>query len=357
MNGPTGSGTLTLTFIQMAQSYYIPVAGPAFLKLQKPLVFFDLETTGTDIATDRIVEIYAIKLHTDGSREEIYHLLNPAIPIAPGATAKHGFTNELVADKPRFADVADTLVAFFSGCDLAGYNIKKFDVPVLMEEFHRCRKYPIQLSEVKLIDVLSIYHSKEKRDLAAAVRFYCEREHEQAHSARADVLATIDILKQQLLRYEDLEPNTSFLHDYTSTGNRVDFHGKFIRNGEGKIVFHFGKHKGKEACSEPAYLEWMLEQDFPIDTKMVAKRIFKNSIWEKEIKAWLEANKVLSYKPIASALYAAVKFEKAIFPFTTTSQEHQLTITYLTEPPSSYTLVHRDAVEILLNMLDNYLSQ
>jgi len=194
----------------MEQPYYIPQKETTFLHLEKPLIFFDLETTGTHPSTDRIVELCAVKLHPDGTREELYHLINPTIPISPGASAVHGITDEKVANKPTFGDLVNELAALFEGCDLGGYNIKKFDVPLLMEEFHRHKKYPISYSEVKLVDAMGIYHSKEKRDLSAAVKFYCDREHGEAHSAKADVLATIDILKHQLLRYEDLEPNTSF---------------------------------------------------------------------------------------------------------------------------------------------------
>src|SRR5688572_4241575 len=162
----------------MEHSYYIPYTSKVedpFLVLQKPIVFFDLETTGTSTATDRIVEICAIRLHPDGSRKELHHLLNPTIPISAGATAVHGITDEMVAGKPTFGDLLDELYPFFYGADLAGYNIKRFDVPMLMEEFHRYKKYPINVNEVKLVDAMGIYHSKEKRDLSAAVRFYCGR--------------------------------------------------------------------------------------------------------------------------------------------------------------------------------------
>lgn len=288
----------------MEQPFVLPITEESFLKLTRPIVFFDLETTGTTPSTDRIVEIYAIKLHVDGTRTELHHVLNPTIPISPGATAAHGFTDEMVADKPLFKDLANKLADFFQDCDLAGYNIKKYDVPMLMEEFHRCKKYPINFNEVKLIDAMGIYHNKEKRDLASAVRFYCQQEHAEAHSSKADVLATINVLKHQLLKYDDLEPNTSFLHDYLSAGNNVDFAGKFVRDQDGKIVFNFGQHKGKEACTEPEYLKWILDNDFAVDTKMVAKKIYMHCIWEGQIKGWLALNKISEDYTLASALYA-----------------------------------------------------
>lgn len=341
----------------MENSYYIPQREDTFLKLEKPIVFFDLETTGTSTTSDRIVEICAIRLNPNGSREELHHLVNPTVPIAPGATAIHGITDEMVADKPSFGDLVEELAAFFEGCDLGGYNIKRFDVPMLMEEFHRLKKYPINFNEVKLVDAMGIYHSKEKRDLSAAVRFYCQKEHEGAHSARADVLATIDILKHQLLKYEELEPNTSFLHDYLSSGSNVDIGGKFIRDDKGVIVFNFGKHEGKPACTEPDYLKWMIGGDFSIDTKMVANRIYKNCIWEKEIKEWLNKNKIFQNTATASSLYTTVKFDQEIFPFALQTEASKLTVIYLIEPSSSYTLVHQDAVETLLKILEGFLSE
>jgi DNA polymerase III subunit epsilon len=339
----------------MGQPYFIPPVRDKFLKLEKPIVFFDLETTGTSTNLDRIVELFAIKINIDGSEEEIYHLINPTIPIPEAAIAIHGITNEAVENKPTFGDLVNELAHFFEGCDLGGFNIKRFDIPMLMEEFHRHKKYPINFNEVKLVDTMAIYHSKEKRDLSAAVKFYCEREHEQAHSAKADVLATIDILKRQLLKYEDLEPNTSFLHDYLNTGNNVDINGKFVRDENGEVIFNFGKHQGKAACKEPDYLKWMLDGDFPVDTKMVANRIYKNCIWEKEINQWLKNNKIINNIETASALYTTIKFGENVFPFNAIEANGKLTVTYLIEPPSSYVLQHEDAKKILLNMLDRFI--
>lgn len=341
----------------MQEQYYIPKKESTFLALERPIIFFDLETTGKDVRKDRIVELYAVKLHQDGSQTEVYHLINPEMPISKGAVEKHGITEEMIADKPTFSQLASELYTFFCACDLGGYNIKGYDVPLLLEEFHRCKLYPINYNEIKLIDAMGIFHDKEKRDLSAALKFYCERELSNAHSAQADVLATIDILKHQLLRYEDLQPNTSFLHDYLSAGSSVDGSRKFKRNEDGEIVFNFGKHYGKVACKEKDYLKWMLtEGDFAVDTMMVAKKIYKNCIWEEEIDLWLGKNNILKNEAVASALYATIKSGIDVFPFALKDEQGKKVISYLNEPISSYNLVHDDAVKILLNKLDRYLS-
>jgi len=341
----------------MEHTFYLPTAKTYFLKLEKPIVFFDLETTGTSTSADRIVELYAVRIEKDGSEQEIHHLINPTIPIPEDATAIHGISNEMVDGKPTFLDLLDDLYAFFNGCDLGGYNIKRFDAPILMQEFHRYKRYPVNYNDVKLIDAMAIYHQKEKRDLAAALNFYCQKEHKEAHSAKADVLATIDILKRQLLMYDDLKPNTSFLHDYTNPGNSVDFSGKFIRNENGEIVFNFGKHQGKPACEQADYLKWMLDGDFSVDTKMVAKRIYMNCTWEKEIKQWLNYNNITYNVDVASALYTTVKFGEDVFPFQTSMTQDKINITYLIEPTSVYTLYNADAKKMLLNTLDTILSK
>lgn len=338
----------------MEQSYYIPRKEQIFLNLTRPIVFYDLETTGKSPAVDRIVEIFAIKLHPDGSQEELHHYLNPTVPIPPEATAIHGITDEMVANKPIFRELVEELSVFFTGCDLGGYNVKKYDGPMLMEEFHRYKKYPIDLTEVKMIDAMAIYHTKEKRDLSAALRFYCQREHTEAHSAKADVLATIDILKHQLLKYEDLEPNTSFLHDYLSSGASVDLAGKFVRDERGNIVFNFSEHKGKEACTERGFLQWILKKEFSFDTKMVAQRIYDNCLLEDEIRKWLNDNKARFTDAAVITMYTVIKFGKDVFPFSTKKELEKLTVTYLTEPPVSLTLANSDAKQVLLNILDKY---
>jgi DNA polymerase-3 subunit epsilon len=340
----------------MEQPYFLPKTTEKFLELERPLVFFDLETTGTNVASDRIIELCAIKLNPDGSQDELYEILDPTIPIPEGATAVHGFTNEMVTGKPTFAEKAELFADFFCNCDLGGYNIKRFDVPMLMEEFARLGKYPVKVSEAKMVDVMGIYHQREKRDLAAAVRFYCDRDHDGAHSAKADVLATIDVLKQQLLRYDDLKPNASFLHDVLDDGT-VDLSRRFIRNSNGDIVFNFGKNKGKLAESDPGYLEWMLGGDFSADTKIAIKRIQMNIQWKREITQWLATNGVTGNSAMASALYATLKFGEDIFPFSIYSDKGKRTVNYLNEPPASYTFAHKDAQALMLQLLDAQLQK
>ncbi|TCJ13973.1 3'-5' exonuclease [Flaviaesturariibacter flavus] len=334
------------------QPYFIPPPAGKFLELERPLVFFDLETTGTSVSSDRIIELCAIKLNPDGTQEELHELLNPTIPIPAGATAVHKITDEMVKGKPTFAEKAAEFANFFCNCDLGGYNIRRFDVPMLMEEFHRCKKYPIVVKDVKLVDVMGIFHSKEKRDLAGAVRFYCEREHEGAHGAKADILATIDVLKKQLLRYDDLQPNTSFLHDYLGGGKLVDPSGKFIRNDEGIIVFNFGKHYGRPADSDPDYLQWMMKGDFTVDTKMAIKRILKNIEWKRDVHGWLQEQKIDGNESLAATLYAVLKNGEDIFPFQRRIENGTLSIIYSMEPPSFYTFPDKDAQDLMLQALE-----
>lgn len=336
----------------MNPSFYIPPPEASFLELQRPIIFFDLETTGIDPLKDRIVELYAVKILADGQQQEMHRLVNPTIPISPGATATHGITDEMVADQPTFAQLAQELSAFFEGCDLGGFNIRRYDLPMLLEEFGRCKKYPINYNEVKVVDAMSIYHNKEKRDLSAAVRFYLQREHDGAHSARADVLATIEILKRQLLLYEDLEANTTFLHDLAGAGASVDPHWRFVRNEEERIVFNFGKHKGEEACTQPGFLEWMLKEEFAVATKMVAKKILMHSRWEKGIREWLQAARLLEHREVAAALYATVTSGEGIYPFSVSRQAGKLTVQYQGPPPSSYTFEHKEAERIMLKVLE-----
>jgi DNA polymerase III subunit epsilon len=322
-----------------------------FLKLRRPVIFFDLETTGTNIATDRIVELFAYKIHPDGSRAELHHVLNPTIPIAPGATAVHGFTDEMVADKPTFSDVCDDLFTFFSGSDLGGFNIKRFDIPLLMEEFNRVKKYPIKCGEVHVIDTMAIFHAKEKRDLSSAVQFYCDREHADAHSAKSDVLATVDVLKSQLNKYQDLLPEVVSLNDFSGNGKTVDFSGKFVRDDVGEIFFNFGTHQGKNVKSEMSYIEWMLSKDFPVDTRMVCTRIIKNFQWEGEITTWLKTNKILENPSTVESLLKTLETKTGNFPFDMRKDGESWIVSYLVEPASNLTLYHNDCQSILRRIL------
>lgn len=245
------------------------------LELERDLVFFDLETTGVSIQEHRIIELYAVRVSPDGSRRDLHHYVNPGMPIPEEATAIHGITDELVADKPSFAEVSDELATFFSDADLGGFNVRRFDVPMLMEEFHRCKKYPILLKHVRVIDPYIIFLKKESRNLAAAVRFYCEEEHEEAHAAQADVEATMKVFSKQLERYEDLGQTVEALEAFVADGFK-GLDTKFKINKDGVVIFNFGKNMGKPITEDPDYLRWMYKDStMPIATRMIAGDLWK----------------------------------------------------------------------------------
>ncbi len=240
------------------------------LNLKNPLVFFDLETTGTDIAKDRIIEISYVKVFPNGKEESKTIRINPEIPIPPASTAVHGITDDDVKDCPLFKNVAKQLAAQIEGCDLAGYNSNRFDIPLLAEEFLRAG-VDIDLTRRKFIDVQTIFHKMEQRTLAAAYKFYCQKTLEHAHTAAADAMATYEVLKAQLDRYPNLKNDMAFLSEFSSFTNNVDFAGRMIYNGKGKEVFNFGKYKGRLVeeifKQDPAYYGWMMGGDFPLNTK------------------------------------------------------------------------------------------
>jgi len=246
------------------------------LNLRKPLVIFDLETTGINIASDRIVELSALKVHPDGQEEWLTMRINPGIPISPEATKIHGITDADVANAPHFKDVARKIASFLEGCDLAGFNSMKFDIPVLCEEFLRVN-VDFNPARHRYVDVQVIFHKKEQRTLSAAYKFYCDRELENAHSARADTAATYEILKAQLDRYPDLENDIEKLSVYSAFNNNADLAGRIVFNEQGIEVFNFGKHKGKPVelvlKEEPSYYSWMMKGDFPLNTKQVLTAI------------------------------------------------------------------------------------
>lgn len=249
------------------------------LNLKKPIVFFDLETTGVDFQKDRIVEISYIKVEPNGNREQRTIRVNPEMPIPPGATAVHHITDADVADKPTFRQIARELSRTFAGCDIAGYNHVKFDLPLLMEEFLRVGVDDFDISNSKLIDVQTIYHKLEQRTLSAAYRFYCGKDLEGAHSADADTLATLEVLEAQLDRYPDvLKNDMDFLADFSRYNKNVDMSGRIILNERGEEVFNFGKYKGRAVAEvfakEPSYYDWMSKGDFPAHTKQVIFRIY-----------------------------------------------------------------------------------
>ena len=247
------------------------------LNLKNPLVFFDLETTGINITHDRIVEISFLKVHPNGKEEIKSRRINPEMPIPQQSTAIHGITDEDVKDCPTFKQVARSLADHLEGCDLAGFNSSRFDVPMLAEEFLRTG-VDFDMSKRKFVDVQIIFHKKEQRTLEAAYTFYCDKELENAHSAEADAIATYEVLKSQLDRYPDLTNDIEILSkDYSSFNNNVDFAGRIIFNDKGIEVFNFGKHRGKPVSEifkkEPSYYSWMMDGDFPLNTKQVLTQI------------------------------------------------------------------------------------
>ncbi len=243
------------------------------LELVKPLVFFDLETTGINIQRDRIVEICAIKVMPDGNREEYYALINPLVKIPKAASAIHGITDQDVADKPSMLDLASEINDFFANSDVSGYNILRFDVPFLAEELLRTG-IEKPLEDAQFIDVMTIFHRKVPRSLAGAMLYYRNETIENAHSAKADVEATIKVLESQMERHDDLPVKSDELANYVLDGKGiVDFAGYFRKDDSGDIVFNFGKHKGKKVETEQGYLQWMLNSDFPEHTKRSIQKI------------------------------------------------------------------------------------
>lgn len=246
------------------------------LKLNKPLVFFDIETTGLNIINDRIIEISILKIHPDGKKEQKDFLVNPGIPIPEKSRAIHGIKDDDVAGKPSFGEVGHEIASIIKNCDFAGYNSNKFDVPLLYEEFIR-HNISFDWSKCKFIDVQVLFMKKEPRNLAAAYKFYCNQTLENAHSASHDTLATFEIFKAQLERYEDLGSDVTALSEYTSQNNNVDFAGRVIVDEKGVEIFNFGKHKGKAVSEvfrvEPSYYDWMMKGEFPNNTKHVITAI------------------------------------------------------------------------------------
>lgn len=252
------------------------------LSLKIPLCVFDLETTGVNISQDRIIEIAVIKLMPNGETIRKTNRINPTIPIPKESSDIHGITNDDVKDKPTFKEVAKDYAKFFEGCDVAGFNVLKFDMPMLVEEFLRA-DVEFDYSRKKLIDAQRIFHLMEKRTLSAAVKFYLNKELESAHSAEADTQATLDVLLAQVERYDNqqvtdslgkkigtIAANAESLSQLTSS-DLVDLAGRMIKNNKGESVFNFGKHKGKAVLTvfkeEPSYYDWMMNGDFPLDTK------------------------------------------------------------------------------------------
>ena len=253
------------------------------LNLKRPIVFFDLETTGVDTAKDRIVEVSMIKIMPDGEEIVRTRRINPQMHIPEQATAIHGITDDDVKDAPTFAQVAKSMAQFIDGCDFGGFNSNRFDLPMLVEEFlragvdvdFRCRRF---------VDVQNIFHKMEQRTLVAAYKFYCDKNLEEAHSAEADTRATYEVLMAQLDRYPELQNDVAALADFSERGQTADFAGRIGYNEKQEEVFNFGKYKGRRVedvfREEPSYYAWMMNGDFPLYTKKVITEIYlrlKNS--------------------------------------------------------------------------------
>lgn len=246
------------------------------LSLKKPIIFFDLETTGLSITGDRIIEMSIIKIGTNGAEEEYNYRFNPEKAISAEAESVHHISNEDVKNEPTFKMKAREIARIFEGCDIAGFGSSRFDIPMLSEEFSRVG-VDFDFSKARFVDVQTIFHKKEQRTLSAAYKFYCTKDLADAHSALADTRATYEVLKAQLDRYGDLPNDIEKLSEYSSQKRNVDLMGRIVYNEQGVETINFGKHKGKTVAevfnSDPGYYSWILQGDFSQDTKNVFTRI------------------------------------------------------------------------------------
>lgn len=271
------------------------------LNISNPIAFFDLETTGVDVTSDRIVEISILKLHPDGKTENYTKKVNPEMDIPLETSKIHGIYKEDVKDAPKFSEICVEISNFIGGSDLAGYNSNKFDIPVLAEEFLRVNS-DFDMSSRKFIDVQNIFHKMEQRTLVAAYKFYCDKDLTNAHSAEADTLATYEVLLAQVEKYDELENTTEFLSEFSRQGKHkpADFAGRLAYNDKGELIYNFGKQKGKTikevSLKEPGYYGWMLTSNFPLYTKQVLKKEMAKIKAEREVKKTkakeVEANKM-----------------------------------------------------------------
>lgn len=246
------------------------------LALKNPIVFFDLETTGTNIVSDRIVEIAYLKIYPNGNEESKRYLVNPEMPIPHEVTAIHGISDEDVKNEPVFKELAKIIAKDIEGCDLAGYNSVRFDLPLLAEEFLRAN-VDIDLAKRKMIDVQVIFHKMEQRTLSAAYKFYCNSELTNAHTAEADTRATYEVLKAQLDRYDNLKNDVAFLADFSAQHKNADLAGRIIFNDKNEEVFNFGKYKGRRVedvlNEDMGYYGWIMNGDFSLYTKKVLTEV------------------------------------------------------------------------------------
>lgn len=251
------------------------------LQISRPIAFIDLETTGVNLSTDRIVEVAIVKILQDGTRQVKRKLINPGIPIPQQTIDIHGITNEMVKDAPTFKQAANELKQFIENCDMGGYNSNRFDIPMLMEEFLRIGM-TVDLSTRRMIDVQHIFYTMEPRTLSAAYKFYCEKELISAHSAEADVNATIDVLLSQIKRYPQLGNSLESILSVIGEEKVVDYARRFVFDDKGVEVFNFGKHKGRPVVdvlrAEPQYYDWMMRGDFPLHTKQKLTEILNKTL-------------------------------------------------------------------------------
>ncbi|MEP7237539.1 MAG: 3'-5' exonuclease [Ferruginibacter sp.] len=251
------------------------------LNLTRPIAFIDLETTGVSLSSDRIVEIAIIKISPDGSRQVKRKLINPEMPIPKESGDIHGITDEMVKDAPTFKQSANEIKMFIENCDMGGYNSNRFDIPILMEEFLRAGM-DVDLSTRKMIDVQHIFYTMEPRTLTAAYKFFCQKELVAAHSAEADVDATIEVLMAQLEKYTKLGNSVESILGVIGEDKIVDYARRFCFNDKGVEIFNFGKHKGRAVTdvlkAEPQYYDWMMRGDFPLHTKQKLTEILNRTL-------------------------------------------------------------------------------
>ncbi len=254
------------------------------LQLNRPLAFIDLETTGVNLSSDRIIEIAIVKIMPDGTKQVKRKILNPQIPIPQGSSDIHGFTDEMVKDSPTFKGVANELKQFIDTSDLSGYNSNRFDIPLLMEEFLRAG-IQIDMSNRRMVDVQHVFHMMERRTLGAAYQFYCNKQLCDAHSAEADATATWEILEAQTLRYQNLGNTLDSILEFTGEEKIVDFARRMVIENDVE-VFNFGKYKGRSVTevlkAEPQYYDWMMKGDFPLHTKQKLNEILNRTLLKKQ---------------------------------------------------------------------------
>ena len=246
------------------------------INLNRPICFFDLETTGAKVGKDRIVEIAILRVDIDKTESQKVWRINPEMEISTQATQVHGITNEMIKSEPNFAYYSDEIYQFIKDCDLSGFNAIKFDIPILVEELIRAN-IQFDFTDVRMIDSQVIYHKKEPRNLTAALKFYCDKDLENAHSAMDDTIATYEVFKAQLEKYDDLKPNIDFLSEFTKRNDNLDFAGKIRVDSDNDAVFAFGKYTGQKVIdvfkTDTGYYSWIMNGDFPEYTKKIFTQI------------------------------------------------------------------------------------